>query len=80
MSWLEIGTSGGGLAERYRVRGDQLDPIFIPNEESDMRGVPESGWYIMNDSHRMVGGPFFTREECVRAISTASDSGPSDHL
>jgi hypothetical protein len=57
-----------------------LDPIFIPHEESDMRGVPESGWYIMNDSHRMVGGPFFTREECVRAISTASDGGPSDHL
>ena len=81
MSLSNVGTSGGGLATRFRVNSDQLDPIFVPLEESDMRGVPESGWYIMNDSHRMVGGPFFTLEDCILAISSASNSsGSADGL
>jgi len=78
MSGSSVGCRGG--IEEMRVSGGQLDAIYIPHEESDLRGVEESGWYIVNDDHRMVGGPFSSREDCVAAIGSANGRLGADGL
>lgn len=42
-------------------------PAFVPFEDLEMYKVDAPGWYLFDDNHRPVAGPFETRDECVKS-------------
>jgi len=45
-----------------------LKAIHIPDEDVGDYRVTEAGWYAVDDSDRVVLGPFASLAECERAI------------
>jgi hypothetical protein len=46
-------------------------PAYVPEMDTDMYGVRESGWYLFDDNHRAVDGPFASRADAVKAAKRA---------
>lgn len=39
------------------------DRFYVPDIDADMYNVPKGGWYIFDDNHRAVDGPFGPRKK-----------------
>jgi hypothetical protein len=46
-------------------------PHYVNEDKSDMRGI-KHGWYAMEDDGNLSSGPFSSREECIKRITTTA--------
>ena len=52
-------------------------PAKVTFMDMDMYGVSKPGWYLFNDNHRAVDGPFASRKDAVASLGSPTKKKPS---
>ena len=50
--------------------GGDPTPAYVPFVDMEMYGVSAPGWYMFDDNHRAVDGPYPSRAAAVRGSVT----------